>query len=759
MTRARSRTSREPSRARLSQAPTLFVLVAFAAIFVTLAVGAYTQTSATWDEPIHLTAGYVALTKHDFRVDPSHPPFLRMWAALPTLLLDNVSIRDLPADRVQTRQWLGEAYGFAHRFLYVENDADRLLYVARFMTVSLGLMLGILIFQWTREWLGFTPAVIALAGYTFEPNLLAHASLVTTDFGVTCFIFGTVYFAWLTCRRWSFWRVAGLLVCFSLALVSKFSAVLLVPVVLALLGIAVVRGQVLSRGRAFAIVAALAAVSVVVMWASYGFRYLPAESISSAMSFYDLAVSNGNSTIAAVVQWIDTHRLLPNAYAQGFLYSYTSAQQLPGFLTGSYSNAGWWYYFPIAFVLKTPSVLILLVAGGLVTVCWRREDFVRQGVVFLLLPVLVFLGFAIWSGINIGLRHILPVYPFLILLAALGARELKRIPRVPRTAAIAAAAVLWASEYATAYPYTLTFFNYPAGGPESGYRYLADSNLGWGQGLKPLKSWMDQNRVTHVNLAYFGQADPVYYGIDCTHLPGAPSFATQSIARPRLPGYVAISATTLTGVYAPAPWRLFYTAFRDLQPIAVIGNSIHVYWIERWPEITGHQASNVSLDAERSLGDALLFGFEWPEHALLHYQRYLAARPGDANVLVNYGRALVATNRVDEGIAALRRAVEADGDHTVARLTLGTLLLARRDLRGAAEHAEQALALTPHNADAHLLIGRIHAIQGRLEDAARDFTRALEIDPARADAEEYLRRVATMRSPRIHTGQESEGVR
>jgi Tfp pilus assembly protein PilF len=95
----------------------------------------------------------------------------------------------------------------------------------------------------------------------------------------------------------------------------------------------------------------------------------------------------------------------------------------------------------------------------------------------------------------------------------------------------------------------------------------------------------------------------------------------------------------------------------------------------------------------------------------------------------------------------------------VARLTLGTLLLARRDLRGAGEHADRALALTPHNADAHLLIGRIHAIQGRLEDAARDFTRALEIDPARADAEEYLRRVATMRSPRIHTGQESEGVR
>jgi hypothetical protein len=668
-----------------------------------------------------------------------------------------VSASDIP-DGIPTRRWLGDAYRFAHRFLYVDNDADRILYLARFMPVVLGVVLGILIFLWTREWLGFTPAVIALACYTFEPNLLAHASLVTTDFGVTCFIFGTIYFAWLTCRRFSVWPVTGLLVCFSLALVSKFSAVMLVPVVPALLALAVARGHMGPR-RALTIIAALAAVSFAVVWASYGFSYLPAKSASSAMNFYDLAVTNGDRMIAAVLQWFDTHHLLPNGYTQGFLYSYTSTQRLPAFLYGSYSNEGWWYYFPMAFVLKTPTVLILLVVAGLVIACWQRPDIQRQVVVFILLPVMVFFGIAMWTGINIGLRHILPVYPFLILLAALGARELKRISRVPRTAVIAAAAMLWASEYATAYPYALTFFNFPAGGPEGGYRHLADSNLGWGQGLKPLKSWMDQNRVTHVNLAYFGQADPMYYGIDCTHLPGAPSFATQSIARPRLPGYVAISATTLTGVYAPAPWRLFYTAFRDLPPVAVIGNSIRVYWIERWPEIVGHHGSDVSLDAERSLGDALLFGFEWPEHALLHYQRYLAGRPGDANVLVNYGRALVATNRVVDGVAALRRAVDADGNHGLARVTLGKVLLANRDLRGAAEHAERAAALMPHSADAHLLIGRVHAIQGRVEDAARDFARVLEIDPKQADAREYLQRLAGTRSAQIHSQRESEAAR
>jgi tetratricopeptide (TPR) repeat protein len=270
---------------------------------------------------------------------------------------------------------------------------------------------------------------------------------------------------------------------------------------------------------------------------------------------------------------------------------------------------------------------------------------------------------------------------------------------------------------------------------------------------------MDQNGVTHVNLAYFGQADPAYYGINCTHLPGAPSFATQTIARPRLPGYVAISATTLTGVYAPAPWRLFYTAFRDLEPVAVVGNSIRVYWIERWPESIGHQGRVADLDAERSLGDALLFGFEWPEHAHLHYQRYLEERPDDANVLVNYGRALIATNRVQDGVAALQRAVHADGEHGLARVTLGHALLANRDLRGAAEHAERAVALIPHSAEAHLLIGRVYAIRGQFEHAAHAFARVIEIDPEQADAREYLRRLATMRAAQVRSQQESTTTR
>src|SRR5687768_1388459 len=106
---------------------TIAALLAFAAAFVALEVNAYTRKSATWDEPIHLTSGYAALAEHDYRIDPSHPPFVRMWAALPLLFTGRPPIETGIIDRAAVSVWLPQAYGFAHRFLYVENDADRLL--------------------------------------------------------------------------------------------------------------------------------------------------------------------------------------------------------------------------------------------------------------------------------------------------------------------------------------------------------------------------------------------------------------------------------------------------------------------------------------------------------------------------------------------------------------------------------------------------------------------------------------------------------
>ena len=151
------------------------LLLAFAVVFIGLRVGSLTHKSATFDEPIHLTAGYLAAAAGDYRVDPSHPPFVRIWAALPLLVMSGVRADTSQIDRLSDEAWLQDAYRFSSHFLYREHDADRLLQPARFMMVLWGVGLGILLFFWAHEWLGFTPAAIALAFYTIEPNIAAHA--------------------------------------------------------------------------------------------------------------------------------------------------------------------------------------------------------------------------------------------------------------------------------------------------------------------------------------------------------------------------------------------------------------------------------------------------------------------------------------------------------------------------------------------------------------------------------------------------------
>jgi hypothetical protein len=719
-----------PSRLRPSLR-TPAILVTFAAAFVLLTGGALTGMSATWDEPIHLTAGHAALVQQDYRVDPSHPPAVRMWAALPTLFLGASPPDSGAIDRTPASAWLSRAYQFAHRFLYAQNDADRLLYPARFMVVSLGVVLGLLLFGWARAWLGFAPAVAALAFYTLEPNLLAHASLVTTDLGVTCFLFGAVYCAWRLHRGAGWGSAAGLALCASLAVVSKFSGLLVAPLIVMLLGVSMVRGALPLR-RGLLVLVLVAATSWGSIWAIYGFRYLPSASPSWTYALHAAPAAGDAGWLAGMLAWADTHRLLPNAFTQGAIYTVTSLQQMPAFLNGEIRQDGWWYYFPAAFLLKTPVALLALVGAGLVVLVARRRSLEPDTALFLLLPVAVYLGVAMWSGVNLGVRHILPVYPFLILVAAAAVREAARMQPRAAVTVMAVALAAWGIELARTYPHTLAFFNQIAGGPANGHRYLSDSNLAWGQSLKGLKVWMDRNDVSHLNLAYFGQADPAYYGIDATYLPGGPSFAAGSTSRPRLPGYVAISATVLSGVYAQ-PWmRLFYQPFHALEPVAVIGHAMRVYRVDQWPAVLDDPAAPVDPDLHRQVGDALLFGFMWGDRAALHYEEYLQTNATDAAALTNYGIALIAANRTQDGLSALHRAVRADPNHGPARLTLARALIGAGDLAGAAAHAEHAARLRPGDPEAHQLLDRVRLLESQL----RGVTHGVDDAVSRTEATE-----------------------
>lgn len=469
----------------------------------------------------------------------------------------------------------------AHRFLYLENDADRLLYRARFMMVLLGVLLGALVYGWVLEWLGFLPAVAALVMVALEPNLVAHFSLISPDAGLAVFVFAAAYAAWRLYRRVNAVNIVALCVSCALAVSTTYSGSLLLPVVILLLAAAVYPCRRVRVVQAIVIVLLLLAASYNGLWAAFRFDYVPSPNNGWLFAFHENAyVQERAPAAASIAGWVDGQRLLPNAFSQGWLLDHAAVRRERAFLAGRFSDAGWWFYFPAALLLKTPLALLLLAGCGVVMllVRWRRD-----------MPVLLcaglvplsFFGLAMATGPNTGVRHVLSVFPFLILIAALPIARLLSIGAGRGRAVVACFAVLWLFEYGRAYPSPLAFFNSAAGGPDQGARYLTDSNVDWGQDLKPLSTWMGERDIHDMNLAYAGSAEPAYYGMQVTYLAGSPFFVAPGDVRlPRLPGYVAVSKTVLNGVGLDESGRDFYRPLQDREPAAVIGHSINVYWVD-----------------------------------------------------------------------------------------------------------------------------------------------------------------------------------
>jgi len=230
------------------------------------------------------------------------------------------------------------------------------------------------------------------------------------------------------------------------------------------------------------------------------------------------------------------------------------------YLLGTVAEHGWWYYFPVLFAVKTPTATLL---GVLVAIAasWRRARFE------LLVPVMIYFASSLASGLNIGLRHLLPIYPFLFLL--IGATLAGWTSKFGRAAPWLLAAAL-AGESMAVYPHYLAFFNTPAGGPGAGPRYGVDSNIDWGQDVKKLKGWMDAHGVAKICLCYFGRANPEYYGVHNVE----PPQANEQENWKDLDCYTAVSVTPLVGVYTP---RERFEILRRMKPVAKVGYSIYVY--------------------------------------------------------------------------------------------------------------------------------------------------------------------------------------
>jgi hypothetical protein len=394
------------------------------------------------------------------------------------------------------------------------------------------------------------------------------------------------------------------------------------------------RGCTLRRrgGRVAAASVALAVGGIIawgILWLSYGLHYLPGRHSWSHLNLepavqlciqrswqahhtdgYTLPVPTDAQMQAApqpvlvtAALWIDSHHLLPQAFTAGLLYTYQSALVRGEYLCGQVRCTGWWWYFPFAMAVKTPvatlaalgvaaMVGIWAIAGGRrISPTDRAERLchglparliqmhrpIRWSAICLTVPATVYLAVAMISNLNLGLRHVLPVYPLLYIAVGLAAAKMWGARRRLAIAVSAVLAIGLASETLAAYPNFIPFFNVLAGGSRGGLRLLSDSNLDWGQDLPLLASWQRANPNQKLYLAYFGTADPAYYGIRYTNLEEG-YWAGPQPQPLTAPGVVAISATTLQGPYTRRlNGKPYYAGFWKLQPFEVLGGSIYLF--------------------------------------------------------------------------------------------------------------------------------------------------------------------------------------
>ncbi len=526
----------------------------------TLQLTSITGESATFDEAVHLAAGYRYWKTGKFDLNLEHPPLQKLLSAAPLLLLGP----PLPTDE----KLLIDQSEFAKAFLYQGPfPADRLLLLGRLPTVLLSLLLLIALAWAGRHYFGAPAALAAVWLCALDPNLIAHGRYVTTDMASTLFGFLAVVL-WL---RYLDAPSTGRLILTGLgtglAFAAKFSVVYLLPLLPAL---ALLHGLLLHRSprRLFRAAAALTAVLLIaatvvaVCYAPESWRLLRGRSVSVTPE-----------TIQGIL-------LPPHPYITGLrtVIDHNSAGH-SSYLLGQVAETGWRYYFPVVFAVKSTVAALLLLLCALGLGLWRiggvfshpRTAFTWTALS--LTPVLYF-ATAVYSNINLGVRHLLPIYPFLYLLAAGALAAVLPARRFLIAASLAVA--LQAAESFAVFPEYLAFFNAPSGGRLAGSRYLLDSNLDWGQDLKKLKTYVDTNPPGTLCLQYFGSAEPGYYGIRYEFLP-----RTQDTEERKNVNCIgAISATLLHGVYVgPAT----YEWLRARRPIGLVGSSIVLYDLRRPP--------------------------------------------------------------------------------------------------------------------------------------------------------------------------------
>ena len=713
------------------------VAIALLVLMATWMAAPIRQESATVDEGSFLAAGYSYWHGYGFNFDTEAPPLVKMISAAPLLFMDvklSSAARDLldrHAGEPVTRRWSGETRlvdehfpvardnwyfwptmeqaRLGQEFVYGgANDADKLLAAGRWMQVALAALTGLMIFFWLRRLAGGMAGALGVALWALNPVVLGYGHLVLTDMGETLMFVLAVWCFTNFLDRPSTGRAALCGLACGGALVMKFSGVVLAPILLVLLGLhAMLKRDWRGLGKHLLVMVLVAGGVVLLIYAPY---WRPAPPLPA-----DAATKLGVPTWFQVLRPV----LIPRDFFKGLalVAGHESAGHL-AFLCGQWRRTGWWYYFPVTLAVKTPVPLLLLTIVGLLM--WlrglRRFSFQRA---IPWLAASMYLLVAMVGNINIGVRHLLPVFA---LLAVGTASQFSLQSRRIQVCAWLGAGWLLLGTW-QAYPYFIEYFNEIAGGSSNGYRWLVDSNLDWGQDVKRLKHFLDEQAITNIDLAYFGPDRSIdYQGITGRRVIPDEAYGMHS-------GTLVVSATELMR----PEWDWLRASH---EPVARVGYTMFIYrpgdpeTKERWEQMLrinpndGRAHYNLGLVLERAGDDG---------GAIAHFEQAIRIKPDFAMAHYNLAGALQRAGKVADAIEHYEQVLRIEPDNAAAHNILGTVLAHAGRIEDAIGHCEQALRIKPDYVAARNNLGNALAQAGRMPEAIAQYQQALRIEPDRAE--------------------------
>jgi hypothetical protein len=518
----------------------------------------------TVDETSHFAAAYLYWLGEDVLQPADAPPLTRAICGWVPRLLGAPHPRD-------TSGWKErDAYMIGAEILDRPNiRARRLLFYTRLPFLLFPLLIVFLLWHWGRQLFGEPIGLFLAACGALEPTILGHGVLINSDVPAA---FGALWFAYAAWKYWNAPNVRRLLIlslATVLAVLLKFT---LLPLAVAGFGLVLWKGP---RLRAIAIPLAL----YIGILATSQFQAQPVPAVE-VRQFGGAGVPDWalpGVKLLALLPW-------PLQFVRGLLYVGGSLQGdgFTGYMLG-HKIHGWVpLYFPLAWAIKFPIPLQILTAAGLavLVIRIRRRE---AGVADLLVwgPAAFFFGLAVLSNFHVGFRHVLPALPFFILgggfaLARWGERRVARV-------AFAFLLVWLAVSSLRVYPQGISYFNEWIGSPTQGWRYLADSNIDWGQNLPDLGVYMERNRIGRIKTFIFGYDNPFFYlkpgSMDPQTLPAADNATLVHDYRPQ-PGVYAVSVNFLAGFLFPPGYEDYLAYFRRHQPSAHAGYSILIYEVK-----------------------------------------------------------------------------------------------------------------------------------------------------------------------------------